>query len=518
MSTAAASCVAMLVLTTAGLLPVLGLIGLRWITIPLAPLAGAVVAAIATTGFLAVGGTFMVWFVGVAVAGALVVGAIWLAWPERRPWAGANRPGTPVAGWHRTIGVIGAVAILAACAWCLRDLASPTVGYDARALWLMRAGWFLQSHHQLWINMRVSYLVVGQSAYPPLVSASTAVSWSVTGNHSMRLGVVVTALLNTCALTIAAFALVECGRRAATRLTAAVRGVRGVVPMVVGVVTAVALVFIAFGITEPFMTNGYADPLWSLAAVGAVAYGLQMRTGRSEQGVVLVLLLVAGMSKDEGVATAAALILLIALRGVARMSAERRRALWWRPVLVGAVELAAVGAWPVLMRLIHARGQSSSFSPAGTMVSRAHAAADGMAPYLHVLVLAAPVAVVGGLLLSGVRRRIGVANDGWGWAGLACGLLAVGGALVVGSGAIAPWLLTTVHRVTEFPALTGWWILATWAVVASAVPAATLLEERAGSREGTEPAPPGWGPEDGRGDTTDGDVRPVPSPRVPEMR
>ena len=47
--------------------------------------------------------------------------------------------------------------------------------------------------------------------------------------------------------------------------------------MVVGVVSAGLLVFVAFGITEPFMTNGYADPIWSLAAVGAVAYGLQLR-------------------------------------------------------------------------------------------------------------------------------------------------------------------------------------------------------------------------------------------------
>ena len=65
-----------------------------------------------------------------------------------------------------------------------------------------------------------------------------------------------------------------------------------------------------------------------------------------------------------------------------------------------------------------------------------------------------------------------MANEWWAWAGLACGLLAVGGAFVAGTGAIKPWLETTVHRVTEFSALTGWWIVAMWAVVASGVPAA----------------------------------------------
>jgi hypothetical protein len=499
------------------------LVGRRWITFPLVPLAGGVIAALAATVFVAVGGTFMVWFVSLAAVAAAVTGVVWLRWPTRRPWVvepGSDRRFTP---GYRLFGALGALGIVAACAWCLRDLSTPTVGFDARALWLTRAGWLLHSHQQLLITLRSPTLVLGQSAYPPLVSASTAVSWSVTGNHTLRLGVVVTALLNTCALAVASFALVECGRRAAGRLAATAERVWTVVPMVGGVVAAVLLVFIAFGITEPFMTNGYADPLWSLAALGAVAYGLQMRVGRSEQGAVLVLLLVAGMSKDEGVATASALIVLIALRWLVTMPADRRRILWWRPVVVGAVELAAVAAWPVLMRLIHARGQTSgTLSPAGDWVSRAHATADGMAPYLHVLVLAAPVAVVGGLLLSGVRRRSGVANDGWGWVGLACGLVAVGGALVVGSSGIAAWLLTTVHRVTEFPALTGWWIVATWAVVASASPAIARLQVRAGSREATGAALPEPVPEDGREDPTgpgEGTgARPGPAPRVPEMR
>ncbi|HEX3841993.1 MAG TPA: hypothetical protein VHU85_14470 [Acidimicrobiales bacterium] len=519
MTTVSATVVAMVVLGAAGLLPTLALVGRRWITFPLVPLAGAVIAALAATGFVAGGGAFMVWFVSLAVAAAAATGFVWLRWPDRRPWAVEPGSGTRFTPGYRWFGALGAVGIVAACAWCLRDLSTPTVGFDARALWLTRAGWLLHSHQQLLITLRSPTLVLGQSAYPPLVSASTAVSWSVTGNHSLRLGVVVTALLNTCALAVAAFALVECGRRAAGRLADTAGRVWTAVPMVVGVIAAVLLIFIAFGISEPFMTNGYADPLWSLAAVGAVAYGLQMRTGRSEQGVVLLLLLVAGMSKDEGVVTAGSLIVLIALRGLVTMPADRRRILWWRPVVVGAVELAAVAAWPALMRLIHARGQTSgSLSPAGDWWSRAHATADGMAPYLHVLVLAAPVAVVGGLLLSGARRRSGVANDGWGWAGLACGLVAVGGALVVGSSGIAAWLLTTVHRVTEFPALTGWWIVATWAVVASASPALARMEERAGSREGTEAAPPEPGPEDGREGPTHADAGPGLSPRVPELR
>lgn len=476
--------VAMVVLSAAGLLPVLALVGLRWITIPLVPLAGAVMAALATTCFVATGGTLMGWFVGLAVLGAASITVLWVVRPDRRLRALVTRSGTPRVAGYRGAGVVGALGIVAACIWSLRSLSSPTVGFDARAVWLQRAGWFLQSHHQLLIDLRVPYLELTQSAYPPLVSASTAVAWSVTGNHSLRLGVIVISLLNASALATAAFALVECGRGFAARLSTAgeqnptkrADSTRSVpvrtplAPMAVGVVVAVLLVFVAFGITEPFMTNGYADPIWSLAALGAVVYGLQMPIGRAEQGATVLLLLVAGMSKDEGVAIAGALVVLVTLRRLMVMPVDQRRDRWRRPVLIGVVELVAVGAWPILMRIAHARGQSSSFSSPGAMASRAHATYDGFAPYLHVLLLALPIAVVGGLLLSLVRRRCGAANDWWAWAALASGLSAVGGALIVGSGAIGPWLMATVHRVTEFPALTGWWIVAVWAVVASGAP------------------------------------------------
>ncbi len=245
------------------------------------------------------------------------------------------------------------------------------------------------------------------------------------------------------------------------------KGTLPMAPMVVGVVAAVLLVFVAFGIAEPFMTNGYADPIWSLAAVGAVAYGLQMELGRVQQGAALLLVLVAGLSKDEGEATAVAIIAIIAVRSVLALVRAGRRRQWWQPVALGVAELAVVAWWPLLMRIDNARGAKLARSPIGAWAGRVSGSYHGLAPYLHVLVLAAPLAAVGGLFLSRVRRSSGAANDWWGWAGLASGILAVGGAFVTGTGALGPWLLSTVHRVTEFPAMMGWWIIAVWAVVAS---------------------------------------------------
>jgi hypothetical protein len=487
MSTVSAAFGAIAVLSLAGLLPAVVLVGPRLVAVPLLPLIGAVIASVAATLYTAVGGTFIGWFASLAIVGGLGIAVCWLHWPDCRPRRDPRAHDHPLPLRAVAIGAIGAVAVVGVCIYCLRGLATPTVGFDARALWLMRAGWFLQPHQQLLIKLRVPDVVLTQSAYPPLVSATTALAWRITGDQSVRLGVVVVAILNTCALATAAWALVEAGRRAGVRLSSHRRR-SPLAPMIVGAVAAVLLVFVSFGITEPFMTNGYADPIWSLAAVGALAFGLQLERSRTNQAVALILLLVAGMSKDEGVVTAALLAGLIAVRGVVTLAPQDRRRRWWRPLLIGGLELAAIAAWPVLMRIIHARGDSAPLSPSSAFAARARASFHGMTPYLHVIVLAAPLALVGGFALSRVRRRCGVANDLWAWAGLACGLLAIGGAFVTGTGAIQPWLLSTVHRVTEFSALAGWWIVAMWAVVASGTPAATLRRGR--HRTATLPSGP----------------------------
>ena len=71
-------------------------------------------------------------------------------------------------------------------------------------------------------------------------------------------------------------------------------------PLAAGHGAAGLLVMVSAGVTEPFLTNGYADPLWSLAAVGAVAFGLQLRDEPSTRAAAVVLILVAGMTKNEG--------------------------------------------------------------------------------------------------------------------------------------------------------------------------------------------------------------------------
>ena len=118
-----------------------------------------------------------------------------------------------------------------------------------------------------------------------------------------------------------------------------------------------------------------------------------------------------------------------------------------------------------------------TLSPFHEWPGRARAAYDGMAPYLHVIVLAAPLAVVGGLLLSRVapkkwtgQRLVGVGRPGQWPSGRRRRLRHR-------YRRHRDWLVGTVDRVTEFPALAGWWIVAMWAVVASGASAATRHPE-----------------------------------------
>jgi len=503
-SVPAGAAVALAVLSLAGCLPVLALVGFRWYAVPLCPLLGAVVAAVAATACVGIGDTTMTWFVVVSALGAAATVTWWGLRPDRRPWATPRAGDGPGGGpGHRLTSVAAVVGVIGASAWCLRALATPTVGFDTRAIWLMRAGWFLQPHQQVLTDLSSPGIFLPQTSYPPLVSAAGSVAWYVSGNHSMRLGVVVIALLNTCALAAAAFAVAECGRRATGRLWRATRlddagdggrrpsGGGGVVvlPSLVGVAGAVALVFVTFAVAEPFMTNGYADPLWSLAVVGAVAYGLQMPVGRGAAGAAAILVMVAGMSKEEGAATAVLLIVVLVVRRVTAAVREPGRR-WWRPVLSGLAGLVGVGAWPGIVRLRHLRPVTTGSSPSGAYIHRFHQAVDGLAPYWHVLLLAVPLALVGAAALAPVRRAAGMGHDGWGWAALVAVTAVIVGAYVTGTADVASWLTTTAHRVTECTALSAWWIIAQWAVTAAAAPAWRRAQ---GAGLESAGAPPGAG-------------------------
>jgi hypothetical protein len=487
-STAEASAVSILVLASAGAVPVWALVGWRWLAVVLAPLAGAVIASVAGACTLVVAGAIIPWFVGLA-GGAAVV-SLWAR--GRLPLRSSARRQAPAHAFRANDppslrwGVrIGALLVLAATAWSLRPLRVPSVGWDARSIWLLRGSWFAGSHGFLVASFQDRAELLAHAGYPPLVSAAVAVSWQATGIHSDRLGVVVIALLNACAAVALGWVLVEAGREAARRT---VRPRRRIWSLAAGSASGSLLVLAAFGVAGPFATNGYADPLWAFAAAAAVGYGLLLPFDPRHVGAAAVLVLVAGLTKEEGVATAMALVVLVVLRSLAHVragqagaeranAAESRSARAARRVVVrrkrvttGLAGLAVLAAWPVLARLDHAPPDVNTSGPHhGTFWHRAHLTIDAMAPHLHVLLLAVPIAVVGSLVLRAERRATGLANDAWAWGGLAMGLLVVGWAYAGGGGDTAFWLLTSVHRTTMFPAVTAWLIVGGWVIAATGV-------------------------------------------------
>lgn len=474
MSTLDASLVAVLVLGAAGALPVVALVGCRWPAVPMAPLAGAVLAAAAGGCCLVVAGTTLAWFAGLSSLAALGSAA---AIAARRRRTRPARPPTPdrhrLPRADRAAGAAGAagfVVVLVAVAWGLRLLRVPSTGFDAQDIWLLRASWFAAGHARVLADFRNRTLVIAQAPYPPLVSATVATAWQVTGLHTDRLGVVVVAVLNACAVAAAALAVVEAGR-VASRTSRAGRAV----PLVTGVVAAGLFVLATYGVLGPFSANGYADPLWAAAAAGAIGFGLLLPWERGNVSAAAILLAVAGLTKDEGTATAVAIVGLLVARAVLgrwregsrRPLASRLRAAA-RPVLAGIAGVVGLGAWSVVVRVVHTAPTGNTDGRlVGTYASRARLTVHWMAPHLHVLLLAAPLALAAGLLLAGVRRRAGLGNDLWLWLGLLAGLAAVGLAYVTGPGDTEVRLLTSVHRTTMFPAVAAWLIVAAWVVVAS---------------------------------------------------
>ncbi|HXW35699.1 MAG TPA: hypothetical protein VEJ87_14060 [Acidimicrobiales bacterium] len=443
MSTGAGTVLTVVVLSAAGTLPVLALVGFRWPSVPLAPLGGALLAAISAIPFLVVGGSPIGWFVALTLLCAIGTLAVWAKKPELRPARRVpNRRPLQVA--------IAAFAIGATAASALRSLSNPSIGFDTRMIWFLRAGWFLQSRHQALADIRNPGLGPTHASYPPLVSMVVALAWRLTGTHSDRLGVVVIALLNVCALAATGWFVVEAGRRLAhdTRAPALV--------FWSSVAVGISLILIAAGVTSPFFTNGYADPLWSLAAVGAVGYGLVLPRASSNVAIAGLLAGVAAFTKVEGTAVAAVVVVLVTVR-VLWSDREHLRG----GVALGLLGLASVSVWSLVMRLLHASADVNTSGVAlGSLTQRTRSTFDAAAPYLHVLELAAVVSLVAFLALRIDRRRAGLGSDGWTWAVLAAAVTMLGIAYVTGPGNIEFWLVSSIHRTTMYPALQAWWIVA----------------------------------------------------------
>ncbi len=466
--------------------PVAALVGLRPAMLFLLPLVGALLAAVATVFELAVGGSFLTWFIVLGVLGN--VAAAWRLWrgaggttPRKGPVSsmGTGRGARSGAlgslvewspwSWLVVLAVIGTVA------WSLQDLRGPYIFSDGYAIWVLHSVFIYGGHQVLLSDLQNPLYAYSHPEYPPLVPAGGALAFVSVGSADLRLAVIVTSVLNACGLGVVACGIVEVARRKGpvTRLAA------------LGVACVVCLV--GFGLAGVFAVGDYADLLWAAGATAALVFGLVLPRAPQHLAVAWLCGAVASLTKDEGLTTALLIFVLVSIR---YLPAPRPRFRPTAPELDGAgtvalrrrltpalrvwakraglvVVMAAPGlAWAALVRF---DGLEESFFVGPRTVPiwrRWNPTIAYLTHDLHILPIAAAVAIVGSLTLRARRTQLGLAHPGLLWIVVAGYVVVLGATYLIGRNPIHHWLSTSASRTTIFANLALYTDLAIWLVVA----------------------------------------------------
>jgi len=451
-------------LSAGGALPAVAVARTRPIVVPLVPLAGAAIAGLAVTAMTAVGASFLTWYLALSVICAATVGVVWARWPRTRPWDDAAGS-VGFRGAHLVAGLVG----LGVCAIFLGSLKAPMTQFDARGVWLLHPFWYLQGHERTVAVLRDRGYALAHPPYPPLIGGSVALTWLAAGTKSLRLGVVMIALLGALSVLAAGTAIVETATAVAREATDVALRSRVVS---ISVALAGGVMFVAFAAAGPLAQAGYADLVWASAAVGAVAYGLVLECTAPNVGVAAALATVAGLTKLEGSIVAAVIVGLVAVRWYLVLRGSGATRPLARAVGFAAVPWVLIGAWPLALQLLGAAPDVPFQGPReGSDATRFVDAASGFVHWagtnVGALGGALAVAILGAVYLRCARRAAGLGSDLWAWAVICVELGVVCAAYVVGPGVASRWVQVSVARTTLFAALEAWWILTTWAVIAA---------------------------------------------------
>jgi len=463
----------LLVLFLSALVPSIAVAGVRPVTLFLAPLVGGLMAGFAAEFELVVGGTLLAWFIVIAVLVTLVSFVLRLALLHPR-----DRKSRSTLTW-RLLYVdeewrspwpwITALVIAGAVAWPLRALQVPIVPYDARAIWALHSMFIYGGHHTYLAALKNPEYVFSNPGYPPLLSASGALGFVIHGGSDIHLAVSLTAILNACALGVAACGIVSVPGKDAPPWTRAVA---------IGGGAAVCL--IGFGVNEPFAVGGYADLLWAASAVAATLYGLLLPRSSSHLAIAWICATVAALTKNEGLTVALVILALMSIRyipassrrqvarygQIGRFESMVRRTLpvwFFRGGLWLAMAVPSL-LWPLLMK--YEGIGSDFFGSSGQSVSeRFHPTISAIADNLHILPVAAAVAIAGGLTLRRTRAHTGLGGPAWIWIVIAWSLIALTATYVFGALPIPWWLLNSVSRTTVFAQIAVYADMAVWMVI-----------------------------------------------------
>jgi hypothetical protein len=466
--------VAIFLLAAPAVGPTMALVGVRPVTLFLCPLAGSVLAAVAAEFELAIGGSLLTWFVLLAI----VINAV----TAPRLWKRARRSSAdPFSSPWPWITIS---AVIVAVAWPLHALRNPIVISDGWAIWTLHSVFIYGGHGAYLSDLKNPAYRFSNPNYPPLVPASGALAFASQGRIDIRLAVIVTAVLSACGLGVLACGIIEAANRmSAVAKAAAVAAAAGICLIGMGTDSGLAAL------------GGVADLTWAAAGAAGVVYGLMLP--RSSRYLVIAWLCatLASLTKNEGLITALLIFLLIAVRyrltlhGLVRHGISNPGSAPLAPAgspslsstqssgnkgrvfaLFAAVPFAVLMAtpclvWALLMWLQTIRGNFIGRAPE-TVAQRVHPTLLAFADHLHILPVAAAVAVVGSFALRGARSRLGLGNPVWLWLVVAGSLAAIELTYLFGAPNIYWWLQTSVSRTTIFADLALYTDLAIWLVVA----------------------------------------------------
>ncbi len=472
--------VTVVLLGAAGALPAIAAAGLRPVTVFLAPMVGALLAAFGAAGEFAIGGTVVAWFVALAMVAN--VAALAICW---RFGFGAGvpavvdseeRPGEQGRRWGWDALTVAVVA--ASLAWPLHALSVPTIGDDANSIWLLHALLISGGHAVFAAGLENHAYVFSNPDYPPLVPAASALAFKVAGSADLRAGVAVTACLNACGLGV-----VACGiaRAVGDRVRWQTR--------VVALIAGAAVCLVGYNIAGQYAVDGYADLCWAATATGAVVFGLVLPYSWRNLAVAWLCATMAALTKNEGLTTALVIIALLSVRYVAAATRRPLGALfvvarpgrrWGVRVLVAAVLAVPSLVWTALVKVHGINDAFFKSANGGSVASRVGPTVAGTAHHLQVVPVAAVVTVVGLLTLTTRRQALRLASPGWLWLVAGASLAIVMATYVFGSLPIFWWLSTSVNRTTIFTELVLSAEIALWLVV-SASPEVDPLSPRADS-------------------------------------
>ena len=469
--------VALAVLVLPAALPAVAAMGARPITVFVTPLVGATFAAIAAELELATGGTILEWYVVIVVLASVLAmmrltGVVQRSRGRRQHAAHQSHVQASTWSWPSPWSVLTVVVIGLAVLWPLQALRAPVIAYDGYAIWTLHSLFIYGGHGVFLSDLTNPAYGFSNPNYPPLVPASGALGLAAAGDADVRLAVIVTAVLNACALATAA-----CG------VVAIVNNSARILSRVVALAAAAALCLIGFGLSGAYGVGGYADLLWAASAVAATVIGLLLPRSGPHLIAAWVCVTVAGLSKNEGFITALVILALLAVRYIPAPSrdghAARKERTGWGVFSAGSVgqtwairaAFVVVAALPGLFWAAYVKYQgirSDFIGSSGQSASlRLHATSSAVWENLHVLPLAAAVAALGVFALGRTRRRLEVGNDVWMWVIVVVSLVALVITYVFGAPEIHWWLATSANRTTIFPQLALYADMAVWLAIAA---------------------------------------------------